>query len=468
MIAENLSHDSYVEIDGPYDNLPGVEYVDIEYDIFEDQPIRPGVKATHKVKIGTKICRFFQPDDGSKSLLPRTLQKLLKARKDTRKEQKKFPKGSFEWNVKEGLQLAYKITANSLYGQVGAKTSPIFLKEIAACTTASGRKLIYFSKDFVLNNYPNSEIIYGDTDSIFAKFDTKNSRGEQLYGLDGVSKSIELCVEASLAISRQLKPPHNLEFEKAIFPFMLLSKKRYHGHYYTQYASDKYYANSMGIVLKRRDNADIVKYVFRGILDIIMKEHDINKAMERGKVMFKEVLEGNFPLDQFVITKTLKSYYKNPDQIAHNVLAQRIGERDPGNKPQSNDRLPYAYIKVPALKKGEKMLQGNRIETPEFIKDHNQQIDYKFYLTNQIMKPVSQIFELVMDNVAELFFEALMEYDRKQTGIQRISKWHMPGTPEYIKYRNEQIAKFKATYDEIMKEADDDDDVKLGDEILEV
>jgi len=38
-------------------------------------------------------------------------------------------------------------------------------------------------------------------------------------------------------------------------------------------------------------------------------------------------------MDYFIITKTLRSYYKNPDQIAHNVLAQRIGKRDPGNKP---------------------------------------------------------------------------------------------------------------------------------------
>ena len=33
--------------------------------------------------------------------------------------------------VYDGLQLAYKVTANSIYGQMGAKTSSIFFKKIA-------------------------------------------------------------------------------------------------------------------------------------------------------------------------------------------------------------------------------------------------------------------------------------------------------------------------------------------------
>ena len=51
-------------------------------------------------------------------------------------------------------------------------------------------------------------------------------------------------------------------------------------------------------------------------------------------------------LDMFVITKSLRGYYKNPEAIAHKVLADRIADRDPGNKPKPNDRIPYAYIQV--------------------------------------------------------------------------------------------------------------------------
>jgi len=116
-------------------------------------------------------------------------------------------------------------------------------------------------------------------------------------------------------------------------------------------------------------------------------------------------------------------------------------------------------------------LQGNRIETPNFIKDHNQEIDYKFYLTNQIMKPVSQIFELVMDDVTDLFFEALMEYERRQSGVQRISKFYKPDTPQYKEFQakeakrmREEKARLKAMLDKMLEE---DDDVKAGDDVLE-
>jgi len=50
--------------------------------------------------------------------------------------------------ILDGLQLAYKVTANSLYGQTGAPTSPIFKKQIAASTTATGREILQYSKYF--------------------------------------------------------------------------------------------------------------------------------------------------------------------------------------------------------------------------------------------------------------------------------------------------------------------------------
>ena len=61
----------------------------------------------------------------------------------------------FKKKVLDGLQLAFKITANSLYGQTGAPTSPLYMKEIAACTTATGREMLNYSKHFVENIFSN-------------------------------------------------------------------------------------------------------------------------------------------------------------------------------------------------------------------------------------------------------------------------------------------------------------------------
>ena len=99
-----------------------------------------------------------------------------------------------------------------------------------------------------------------------------------------------------------------------------------------------------------------------------------------------------------IISKSLRSGYKNPQQISHKVLADRMTQRDPGNKPGSGDRIPYVYIH----NTNKKALQGDRIETPTFIKENKLKIDYSFYITNQIMKPVQQLFALVLIKIWKL------------------------------------------------------------------
>ena len=637
MISHNLSHDSFV-MDKKYDNIPGYEYWTVEYDNY--MYVRKG-KAFEKVinkDEPKKYCRYVQPKkdengniiDETRGIIPKILMKLLFARKATRgrmkysivktkdgrtlegiysekddiveleyfivnelrKAKHKIQKNEidtitkkyneFQVGILDGLQLAYKVTANSLYGQVGASTSPIYLKDIAASTTAVGRHNLIFAKEYSEENYPGCKAVYGDsvmpytpimlkdndkifrctieklynksynkkpyeefkpfdtnrtnkeqsncdyytmtssgwskivriirhktikniyevktknswvhitedhslldknkkkikpldlkigetellsingsevviniekifenytdyvydietedgtfqagignlivknTDSVFLRFDCRYPKGheregEKMKGLDQIYESIRLCIEASAEISKRLPRPHNLEFEKAIYPFILLSKKRYVGNYYTDY-NDSFYTNSMGIVLKRRDNAPIVKHIYGGVVNIILKHHlsdefkkvladnpdlDIKDYMVKkaDKWVQEEVqrlLDGKFTMDKFIITKSLKAEYKNEDTIAHKVLANRMGDRDPGNKPQSNDRIPYAFVQTKEPKKGEKILQGDRIENPQYIIDNNLKLDYKVYLEKQVEVPVSQLFGLVVEHL---------------------------------------------------------------------
>jgi DNA polymerase elongation subunit (family B) len=151
----------------------------------------------------------------------------------------------------------------------------------------------------------------------------------------------------------------------------------------------------MGIVLKRRDNAPIVKDVYGGVIDILMKDRDVEKAAAFTEQMLQAIVDKEFPMEKLIITKSLRSSYKNPKQIAHNVLANRIGKRDPGNKPSVGDRIPFVYIQNP----DKKALQGDRIELPSYIVEHDVPINYAFYITNQIMKPLQQVFALVLEDM---------------------------------------------------------------------
>ena len=49
------------------------------------------------------------------------------------------------------------------------------------------------------------------------------------------------------------------------------------------------------------------------------------------------------------------------------------------------------------------MLQGDRIETPAYIKEKNLKIDYNFYIKNQIMNPALQFLKLVLNNAESIF-----------------------------------------------------------------
>ena len=240
-------------------------------------------------------------------------------------------------------------------------------------------------------------MIVHNTDSVFFTFNLQTPEGKPIRGKEALEITIELAQEAGHLASSFLKGPHDLEYEKTFMPFCLLSKKRYVGMLY-ETDPNKGKRKEMGIVLKRRDNAPIVKDIYGGIIDILMKEKNIKNAIDFLKSCLQNIVEEKYPIDKLIITKSLRTGYKNPQSIAHKVLADRITARDPGNKPSSGDRIPFVYINT----SNKKALQGEKIETPTYILENNLKIDYSFYITNQIMKPVQQVFALVLEKIWEM------------------------------------------------------------------
>jgi DNA polymerase elongation subunit (family B) len=406
MITSDLSHDRICE--DPYwlgetgarhlEQL-GLSYLDRSYDNFEW--IDPKKKSKGKRKCGTTTVRFVQYPDGRKGLIPRILMGLLASRKATKKRMEAEP-DPFKKALYDGLQLAYKVTANSVYGQIGARTSKMYKPQIAASTTAGGRMMIQKAKAFFIERF-NAKIAYGDTDSLFLKFPTKCPSNLQLEknanipDLEKINHAIKMGQEAERELKKILPGVHCMAYEKVLFPFILISKKRY---FALKYEDDptKYKQISMGLILKRRDNAPILKHCYLGVLDSLVKDKNIPKAIEYVQNECRKMVDGAFDMNMFVISKTLSAYYADPEAIAHKVLADRMGERDPGNKPQSNERIPYVFIKIKE-EPGVEYLQGDRIEHVEYVRKNKLKVDYEKYILNQIMKPVSQLFELVVERL---------------------------------------------------------------------
>lgn len=650
MILRNLSHEMFVN-DPQYDNLPGYRYHQIKY----------------KNNDGSfTTCRFAEKLDGTKGIIPRILMALLAARKKYKKmmEEETDP---FKKEILNCLQNAYKVTANSLYGQTGASTSDICMKEIAASTTATGREALLFSKYFVENYYselinlaldgdkekymerafelykyfptsftvpdraydekekklfdishdihintdenmeiPESKfcageieydvevpfydgkkkvskfydrfnemfkvwkydtveqyvekfvkvlkglkvlerrsfcddlhklienskygfyekqkrvlelmgfdktnymsgfkktilglekskraefieivdenvnnmgyigrselfekfyetvrdvmeghtctpkIIYGDTDSVFFKMGITNiETGELLKNKVAMKMCISMGIWASIMISTMLPSPMAQAYEKVLWPFIIQGKKRYVGNLYEKNIHD-FKQKSMGIELKRRDNAPIVKTCCSGIIDQILNYQSSEGACDFIRKTLHKIITGKYKMDKFIITKTLKGNaltsiipidekgkkgkserqledekdpeersYKNRNNLVHVVLADRMADRDPGNKPMSNDRIPYMYIEV----EGDPELQGERVEAPEYIIEHKLKVDYLFYITNQIMKPCLKFLDLIAHNPEDIFQEFIVKEQNRKAQTMPIGYYIKP------------------------------------------
>jgi len=455
IISKNVSHEMFVQ-SPEYDNMPNYTYYDVSYTDNNNNQIK---------------CRYAKKKDVF-GVIPSILMDLLSKRKETKKEMAK-ENDPFKKNILDGKQNAYKITANSIYGQLGASTSPIYFKHGAACTTAIGRGLLYFAKEFVENSLPNilyslyiaikeskldiieslyvehlkerntefenflinflielfdnysikPKIVYGDTDSIFINFDMKlKETNEDTYTIETLKFNIELGKIASKFLKTLLPYPHNMEYEKTFYPFALMAKKKYIGNKYEEDPTS-FKQTSMGVVLKRRDNANIVKKIIGGMVNIMMNEIDVQKAIRFIKQSVNDLLNGKYSIEDFITSKTLKADYVDRTRLAHVVLADRMAERDPGNAPQLNDRIPFVAIET-IEKKGVKLLQGNRIEHPEYILEKKLKIDYLFYLTNQIINPASQFLELVMkpSDVENIFNEYIISESNRRKGIKPLTK----------------------------------------------
>lgn len=213
-------------------------------------------------------------------------------------------------------QLALKVSANSMYGILGARKGYIPLIAGAASVTAMGRFSILDSIRYIREKYPKTKLVYGDTDSCMINlgemelkdiFDLAERIGEetthylktQLLGLpeetyfetvDGAKKRIDKITETDIQflindsdkimVYRYLAIFIDLEFENVYGRYLLLTKKRYVA-YSVNRSGDIINVTKKGVVLARRDNS---KYLRETYNDLIM--HILDRGSEK-EFMYK-------------------------------------------------------------------------------------------------------------------------------------------------------------------------------------
>ncbi len=151
--SHNLCYTSIVlpQDEEKYGNIEGVEYSVFEWND-DDAKADDDKSGTgyHKYKFAKNV----------DTVIPLILAELAESRNGAKKllKQEKDP---FTKVVYDKLQLAYKLSMNSMYGFLAAHMVPC--KPIAATVTTVGRRMIRDTKQYVEDNYDASVVIYGDS-----------------------------------------------------------------------------------------------------------------------------------------------------------------------------------------------------------------------------------------------------------------------------------------------------------------
>ncbi|CAO1617256.1 unnamed protein product [Parajaminaea phylloscopi] len=348
---------------------------------------------------------FFVKASRRKGLLPTVLEDLLAARKRAKADLKKET-DPFRRAVLDGRQLALKVSANSVYGFTGATIGKLPCLEISMSVTAYGRQMIEATKAQVESKYTiangyehDAEVIYGDTDSVMVKF-----------GVADLKRAMDLGAEAAGEVSKTFINPIKLEFEKVYFPYLLISKKRYAGLYWTRPEKhDK--MDTKGIETVRRDNCRLVQTVIDTSLRKMLIDRDVQGAEEYVKRTIQDLLQNKVDMSQLVITKALsKADYAGKQ--AHVELAERMRKRDAGSAPALGDRVAYVIVKGA---KGAAAYEKS--EDPLYVLENSIPIDTRYYLDNQLSKPLMRIFEPILGSKSS----SLLNGDHTRTVVQASS-----------------------------------------------
>lgn len=227
-------------------------------------------------------------------------------------------------------------------------------------------------------------LIVHNTDSVMVKFAVPEDKRHDM------KTHFDIAQRVASQISNTFPGCIELEFEKCYYPYLLFSKKRYAGLMFTNPdAPDK--IDVKGLQLVRRDNAPIVKKVSTQILDAIMHHKSLEKALQCAKQCVLDVITDKEPLDSYVVSKSLRGTYVNPNAQPHVQVARKIRERT-GESIASGTRVPYVFV----VDNNIDGLISSRAEDPGFVARERLEIDYLYYLENQLMSPISALLGVLV------------------------------------------------------------------------
>ncbi len=347
-------------------------------------------------------------------LMPAILKTLISERDKVRADSRKAS-GDIQ-RILEAKQLALKIMTNAFYGYTGYPRARLYVADIANTITGCGRFLINKTKDIVEKNTPH-EVVYGDTDSIMVKTNTKD-----------LDKAFEIGSEVEELVNKELIGIVQLKIESVYKSLLILSKKRYTGLSYEKKNGDWKEAIVMkGIETVRRDWCDAATKTLFEVLNILLKEQDTKKAFGYLKEIIQKLEKNDVPIEDLVITKSVSKSISSYKGIQpHIELVKKLKRRN-GTAPGIGDRVGFVIVK------GMQLL-SERAEDPDYVKQNNLPIDSKYYIENQILPPLERVFEVIGISKNELMGLGRQTLLKELLGFKTTNGTasHKPPLKEYL------------------------------------
>ena len=382
--------------------------------VFDDTVVDDG---TEVYTIETTPGRFvsFAQTGG---VVPKLLEDLATWRKRAKTDMASAKQrgDTFGAAMQNAKQLAFKVAMNSIYGFFGAGTSPIPLLDLASAVTSTGRDMILRTKRACEER--GHRVVYGDTDSVFVI----QNLGEA--NRVDVSRHIEAGKQLAAELTSTLyAAPNELEYEKVNSPMLLFAKKRYAAKMFEFDPTTPTKIDIKGLQIVRRDSPPFVRRAMQIVLDAIMDDRCFDKALNMARSFIGDLLDGKIPFDEFIVSKALRSGYANPQSMPHWQVAQKRKQRgrDP---PGSGERVPFVIVRSLEHANG---LIAMRAEDPVYVKEHDLELDYLYYINNCLIKPVVTILELEYGSKTQQLLlegntERIMKLQAESTSEKREAK----------------------------------------------
>lgn len=299
---------------GLYENLAVFDFKSLYPSIIISHNIDPSTlnctccRDPHVSPLGHRFCKKRQ------GLIPAMLEEVLSKRFAIQSELKNHAKDSQKYRELYAQQWALKILANSTYGVLLYPRFRWFKRECGESVTAFGRQ--YIQDAIAQAEKTGFDVLYSDTDSVFFQYSGKTKDDVLLFAKQ---------------YNEKLPERMQLELEDFYPRGIFVSKKQEEKGAKKKYAliNEQGAIKIRGFELVRRDWSRVARDTQRKVLEILLKEGDVQKAMGLVRDVISDLKEGKTKLEDCVIwtqlRKKVSSYEVQSPEVSAVVHARKQG-----------------------------------------------------------------------------------------------------------------------------------------------